>query len=175
MKAKPNLLSNFNLKKLNLKNLKVRNVMNMKYINDLMKPANKLEFSLAIIFVVYIIFNIKTPDFLVPLIDNNLGYMLVVLMPVLVLMCCNPILAVLAFIVAYLLIKRSSHMTPSYAMNNYLPSEDNKNKDFSKFNNFPTSLEEDIVNGMPSLADMQPVEDLEFKPVVDSTIESTHI
>lgn len=171
MKANNNLLNN----KFNLNKLKLKNFANMKYMNDLMKPSNTLEFSLAILFVIYIIFNVKTPDFLVPLIDNNLGYIVVILMAVVILMCCNPILAILGFIVAYLLIKRSSHMAPSYAMNNYLPSEDNKNKDFSKYNNFTTSLEEEVVNSMPSLSDMKPSNDETFKPVIDSAIDSTHI
>ena len=163
-------------KKINFNKLNLKNLINMKNFKDLTNPKNNLEFVLALLFVLYLIFNVKTPNSLVPLIDNNLGNIVVLFIAFLILVCCNPILGILAFIVAYVFIKRSSLVNPDYAMNNYIPSEKKKSETLLKYNEFPTTLEEEIINNMAPLnSHERNPEESKYLPVLDSNINSTDI
>ena len=118
----------FNLK--NLKRFNFKNFKNLKNFKDLFNTKNNMELVLFVLLIIYILFNIKTPSSLVPLVDNTLGNIIVLILAVSVLLCCNPILGILAFVAAYIFIQESSHKNPDYAMNNYLPSEKIKAKTY---------------------------------------------
>ena len=162
----------FNLLTSKLKKLK--NVNNFKH---LFNPKNNLELMLFVIFIIYIVFNVNTPNFLVPLINNNLAFILIIIVAFYILMNCNPILGVLAFIVAYTIIKRSSFSSPNYIMNNYIPSEKNKEDDLIRYNSNPNpSLEEEIVSKMPILdTNINVAHDNSVQPILDSSIDSNDI
>lgn len=161
----------------NLFTNKLKKLKNMKTLKDLFNPKNNLELMLFVIFIIYIVFNVNTPNFLVPLINNNLAYITIILVAFYILMNCNPILGVLAFIVAYTIIKRSSFSSPNYVMNNYIPSEKNKEDDLIRYNSNPNpSLEEEIVSNMPVLNTNHNVDDdNSVQPILDSSIDSNDI
>tara|TARA_B110001450_G_scaffold165717_1_gene154482 strand:- start:2147 stop:2683 length:537 start_codon:yes stop_codon:yes gene_type:complete len=175
-KQMPFNIKNLNLKKFNLNKFNIKNFINMKNLKDLTSPKNNLELVLSLLFVLYLVFDIKTPNSLVSLVDNNLGNIAVLFIAFLILVCCNPILGILAFVVAYVFIKRSSSVNPDYAMNNYIPSEKKKTENLSKYNDFPNTLEEEIIAKMAPLNSHERTpEDSEYLPVLDSNINSTDI
>ena len=58
------------------------------------------------------------------------------------------VIVIAAFALLYYLIQAFDSGSVPYAMNNYLPSEITKTMDFNKFNELPTTLEEDVVSQM---------------------------
>jgi hypothetical protein len=88
----------------------------------------------------------------------------------------NPVVGVLSIVAAYFLIKRSSITTGSFAIQKYLPSEASRSEDFSKLNEVPITLEEQMVFKMAPLVkhDAQ-YPDANYKPVLDSLHEAAPI
>jgi hypothetical protein len=60
----------------------------------------------------------------------------------------NPILAVLSLFVAFDLIRRASESTGIDALKKYLPTEEKKFSQFTAFNQYPYTLEQEVVKKM---------------------------
>ena len=118
-----------------------------------MKGVEKNQVLLGVLFVVYILFDIRTPDVLASYIDTLSGNIVVCLLAVGVFMNTNATLGMLAIVVAYILITRSGHTTGSVAIKHYVPSEEQRTDDFIKYNetqkkNTETSVEVEQVKKM---------------------------
>tara|TARA_B100001769_G_C21951011_1_gene512052 strand:+ start:355 stop:798 length:444 start_codon:yes stop_codon:yes gene_type:complete len=140
----------------------------MKFLKDLLKIKKRQELYLAIILVIYILINFKTPECLSNLIDNNVGKLIVVIFTITLVMKTNPILGVLSIIAAYELIKRSNRVNQIFANDN-IPSERTKIQKLRELNNFPVTLEEEIVKNMPPLVKYDLPSNTTFKPILNDT------
>ena len=76
-------------------------------LSKLGKSEKRHEIVLLVIFVIYILLDIQTPERLAELIDNIYGNIVVVLIAITIFANTNPVVGVIAFIAAYELIKRS--------------------------------------------------------------------
>ena len=81
----------------------------------------------------------------------------------------NPILAVLSLFVAFDLIRRSSAATGIDALQKYGPSEEKRTSQFSAFNQFPYTLEQEIVAKMAPIAKSgSSLFQASYKPLLDN-------
>ena len=79
----------------------------------------------------------------------------------------NILVGLLGIVAGYQLLTRSCIASGTFAINNYLPSEAAKVLDFSRYNDFPRTLEEEMVKKMaPIVVDNN--SSLDYKPVLDS-------
>ena len=78
----------------------------MDAFKDLLKKEKMGQVLLSILFLIYLIMGYKTPEVIANMVDNTLGKLVVIVIAVLLFSCCNPVLGVLGFIVAYELIRR---------------------------------------------------------------------
>lgn len=106
------------------------------------------EFTLIILMVVYVILGLKVPPIVANLIDTLLGKIVIILTILYLFLYSNPILAVIAMFVAYDLMKRSYETTGSHALQVYTPSEAKKSAYFTATNQFPYTLEQEMVAKM---------------------------
>ena len=141
----------------------------MESYKDLFKKSNQHHLVLLVVFILYIILNIQTPCMLANAIDTIYGNIVVVLLAFILLTHSNPIIGVVALFAAYELIKRSSIATGSAAISKYLPSEIKKGQHLSAFNQFPITLEEEVVNKMAPLVETAGPNQLDYKPASDDT------
>ena len=74
---------------------------------DFLKSVSPLEIFLFIVFVVYILFPINTPDFLIPIINSSFGLAIILIITLSLFFYTTPILAILSILVAYEIIRRS--------------------------------------------------------------------
>lgn len=81
----------------------------------------------------------------------------------------------IALYAAYELIQRSSITTGSAAINKYLPSQLKMDKHLSAFNQFPVTLEEEMVKQMAPLIDQSASNNLNYVPVSDKTYDAMSI
>lgn len=102
------------------------------------------ELPLIIIVMLYIILNVPTPEKLIPYINNPLGNVVIFVVAVSTFFHSNALTGILVLFAAYVLIKRSSHV--SFAIENYIPSEKNKMHSLNKMNEIEKTLEEEMVN-----------------------------
>ena len=68
----------------------------MELLNKLMKPNNRHHQLLLIVMVIYIMFNIQTPQLLAPIIDNIYGNVGVLLVAVYLIMNVSPLVGIIA-------------------------------------------------------------------------------
>ena len=65
--------------------------------------------------------------------------------------------------------------TCSYALNNYLPSEESKVIDFSKYNDFPVTLEEEVVSQMAPIGVDGSAPNMNYKPILEGLHDAAPI
>ena len=126
------------------------------------------QFLLLIIFVVYIVFNVKTPQPLASMIDSTFGYVVIIALFAVLAINLNPIVIVVGVFAIYLLFKRSSISTGSLAMTKFLPTENVKSQYLSAFNQFPVTLEEEVVQQMAPLQPGPAMAPKSFLPIMDN-------
>jgi hypothetical protein len=141
---------------------------------DLFKKENMSQLVLIILFIIYLIMGYSTPQPIAEMIDTIAGKIVILLVVVYLFMKCNPILAVLFLFVAFDLIRRSSVATGSDALARFAPCEEKKSSQFSAFNQFPYTLEQEVVKKMAPIINTGTVlTKPTYKPVLDNLHNAT--
>ncbi len=147
----------------------------MKSVLSFMKKQSQLHLVLMTLIVLFIVSDINVPAPLASMIDTTVGNLVVIVFALGLLVNEKPIIGVLGLIAAYELIKRSSVKTGSFAVRRYLPSEEKKDSQFSALNQFPVTLEEELVQTMlPVVAD-QSITGPSYKPVLNASHNASEI
>jgi len=134
----------------------------MEAFKKLMK--NRSELLMLAVLVLYITLNVQTPDMLAKLVDNVLGNVVIILAALYLLTNTNPIVGVVALYAAYELIRRSDKSNLSSNFKKFLPTQEKKDGHFSAFNQFPVTLEEQMVKKMAPLVETSGPSNLNYKP-----------
>lgn len=148
----------------------------MERFSDLFKKQHMGELVLVILFIVYLILGLKTPEPIANIIDTLVGKIVIILIVIYLFMHANPILAVLALFVAFDLIRRSSAATGIDALKKYAPSEEKKFSQFTAFNQFPYTLEQEVVAKMaPIMKSGSSLTQASYKPLLDNLYDASPI
>ena len=147
----------------------------MENLKELMKAEKRHQVVLGALFLVYIIFNISTPHSLALLIDNLYGTIIVVFLALTLFFAVNPVIAVLGVIAAVELLRRSKITTGSSAMVDKLPTEERKAFDMKAQNQFPMTLEEEVIKNRAPLVAAAPSGAPSYKPVLESDGSATAV
>ena len=123
---------------------------------------------LTILLCVFIVFDIQVPNALADMIDNPIGKVAVAALA-LCLLSMNTLLGVIGLVAAYVLIQRSADTTGTQAEKDYLPSEAKKSNVLSAMNQFPMTVEEEVIAKMLPMANQVDLSESEFKPVLGDT------
>ena len=102
------------------------------------------------------------------MIDNPIGKIAVAALA-LCLLSMNTLLGVIGLVAAYVLIQRSANTTGTQAEKDYLPSEAKKNTVMSSMNQFPMTVEEEVIAKMLPMNNQVDLSQPEFKPVLGDT------
>jgi len=78
------------------------------------------------------------------------------------------IMLIIAFIFLYNILVNNTYIKGAHGMQNYLPSEQSKIIDFSKYNEFPVTLEEEVVAQMAPIIKHDDAPNMNYLPVLDS-------
>lgn len=139
---------------------------------ELLKKEHRGEFILVILMIIYLIMGLKTPELIANLIDNVVGKVVIVIVVIYLFMHTNPILAVLGALVAFYLIRNSSS-TGIASLQQYAPSEQKKMSQFSAFNQFPYTLEQEVVAKMaPIVRSGSSLTQASYKPLLDNLYDA---
>ena len=103
---------------------------------------------LTVIFIIYLILGYNTPLPIAKLVDTVPGKIIVIVFAIILFAMSNPILGVVGLFVAFDLIRRSNLATGSYGIQHYLPDEESKMAKISSFNEYPVTLEQEMVAKM---------------------------
>jgi hypothetical protein len=134
------------------------------------------ELVLVILFIIYLIMGYKTPEPIASMIDSIVGKIVIFIIVIYMFMHTHPVLAVLALFVAFDLIRRSSVTTGIDALKRYAPSEEKKMSQFSAFNQFPYTLEQEVVKKMaPIIRSGSTLSKPSYKPLLDNLYDAAPI
>lgn len=148
----------------------------MDSFTELFKKEHMGEFILIILMIIYLILGFKTPEIIANLVDNLVGKVVIVLIVIYLFMHANPILAVLAALVAFDLMRRSSDATGLGALSSYAPSEKKKMSQFTAFNQFPYTLEQEVVSKMaPIVRSGSSLTPASYKPLLDNLHDASDL
>jgi len=123
-----------------------------------LKKFGVLDIILLALFVIYIVFPIPSPQWLVPLVDSPLGMLVLFVVTLSLFVYRSPILGVLYIFVAYELLRRNHYAVPSspivsetqYVVNRApkaIPTQAEKNAELQTLNPpHSDTLEEEIVS-----------------------------
>ena len=129
--------------------------------------ASPLEVILFIVFVLYIVFQPRTPPVLAGMIDTPVGAVVVMVFAAYLLLYTSPVLGVLSVFVAYELLRRSATIVQYIPTMLEQPIVDAKLQSF----NPPAekTLEEDVVAQMAPIEVSAQYVETGFKPVSENT------
>jgi hypothetical protein len=124
--------------------------------------------------VIYLIMGLKTPDVVANIVDTIVGKVVIILVVGYLFIHANPILAVLAALVAFDLMRRASQATGLDALKKYMPSEEKKTSQFTAFNQFPYTLEQEVVAKMaPIVRTGSPLSHASYKPMLNNIYDAS--
>lgn len=141
----------------------------MDKFSSLFKKEHMGELILVILFIIYLIMGYKTPEPVANFIDTLVGKVTIFLIVIYLFLHTNPILAVLSLFVAFDLMRRSSLATGTQAIIRYTPSEEKKTSQFTAFNQFPYTLEQEVVSKMaPIIKTGSTLTPASYKPLLEN-------
>lgn len=142
------------------------------------KSFSPIEIAVLLVFIIYIVFPIKTPVQLSSYIDSPLGIFGILIITLCLFLYCNPVLGVVYILVAYELLRRSSLNTKRVPIIEYVPSEKKRAEEMARMNppSF-TTLEEEIVQLQAPIDVSKPIlyNETTFKPVAEDMLGGSFI
>lgn len=148
----------------------------MNQISGLLKKEHMGEHILVVLMVVYLVMGFQTPEPIANIVDTLVGKISIFLVVVYLFLNSNPILAVLALFVAFDLVRRSSSVTGIDALRKYAPTEERKSSQFTAFNQFPYTLEQEVVKKMaPIVQSGRTLTKPSYKPMLDNLHDASSL
>ena len=144
----------------------------LKNVTNPFKSFSTIELSLLIVFFIYIILPIHTPQFLSGAIDNPISLVIMFGIAVYLFMYSNPVLAILYIFVAYELLRRTSNSVVIKAVQ-HTPSQARKDNEMKQMNPKQVeTLEEEIVEKMAPVgrSDASVYVSSSFKPTAEKLV-----
>jgi hypothetical protein len=146
----------------------------MESFSSLFKKEHMGELVLVVLFIIYLIMGSKTPEPVAGMVDTLVGKIVIFITIIYLFMHANPILAVLALFVGFDLIRRSSMTTGIDALQRFAPSEEKKTSQFTAFNQFPYTLEQEVVSKMaPIMKSGSSLTQASYKPLLDNLYDAS--
>jgi len=144
----------------------------MEHFNNLFEKKSRPQLALICLFIIYLIIGYKMPDSVANLIDSTPGKVIVSLISLMLFAYSNPVLGVLALLVAYQMITSASVKTGMAALEQFYPTETKKWSPFSPIHQFPMTLEQEMVKKMaPQKFNTSYVKPT-YKPMLEDTYDA---
>ena len=143
----------------------------MKSIFRSLKKEDIGELMLGILILIFIIMGYKVPEPFDTIINSLFGKIAMFVLAIYIFMNANPLLAILLlFAIFNMSMSNNINSMGSNALQKYAPSEVSKASQFTAFNQFPYTLEQEIVKKMapiikPGISMTKP----SYKPVLEET------
>jgi hypothetical protein len=148
----------------------------MEGLSGLFKKENMGELALAILLIVYLVLGFRTPDAVAGMVDSLVGKIVMFVVVIYLFLHANPLLAVLALFAAFDLMRRSSVATGIDALQKFAPSEEKRTSQFTAYNQFPYTLEQEVVAKMaPMVSAGSSLTQASYKPMLDNLYDASPV
>lgn len=141
----------------------------MDAVKHIFKGIKTNEIFIMCILSVYIIFDIRTPQVLAEFVDSNLLVKIIAIIIVFTsYFYIKPVIFVLLLVAFWEFIKRAKKTNQFKPVYKYLPTYDKKDKTLNALNQFPHTLEEEMVSTMAPLVRHSLIGDPSYLPILDN-------
>jgi hypothetical protein len=144
----------------------------MDYFSSLFDKKNMPQLVLAVLFIIYLVMGYKMPGSVASIIDTTGGKIVIVLAALGLFAYSNPILGVLALLVAYQLVKGASVKTGMAGLEQYYPTEQKKWTPFTPTHQFSYTLEQEVVKNMTTQKFNTSYVKAPFSPLLEDTYDA---
>lgn len=117
-----------------------------KSINDVLKLRG-LDLLIAILLGYVVIAGVRLPLLFAEMVDTLAGKAVLIVL-VLLLFMRSPIVGVLAMVAVFELIRQAEHTTGTAQKRLFLPTDEHKGRFYTAMNQFPVTIEEEVVANM---------------------------
>jgi hypothetical protein len=145
----------------------------MDYFSTLFDKKNMPQLVLAVLFALYLVMGYQIPEGVATAIDSTIGKIIVVVVALMLFAYSNPVLGVLALLVAYQLIKGASVKTGMAGLEEYYPTEAKKWTPFTPTHQFPYTLEQEVVKNMTTQKFNTEYVKAPYRPTLDDTHDAS--
>ena len=145
----------------------------MDYFSSLFDKKNMPQLVLSVLFVLYLVMGYQVPEAVATMVDSTIGKIVVALVALMLFAYSNPVLGVLALLVAYYLIKGASVKTGMAGLEEYYPTEAKKWTPFTPTNQFPYTLEQEVVKNMTTQKFNTEYVKAPYRPTLDDTHDAS--
>jgi len=147
----------------------------MDYFSSLFDKKNMPQLVLAVLFALYLVIGYQLPQGVATAIDSTIGKIVVVVVALMLFAYSNPVLGVLALLVAYHLIKGASITTGMAGLEQYYPTEAKKWTPFTSTNQFPYTLEQEVVKNMTTQKFNTEYVKAPYRPILGDTHDASYL
>ena len=137
-------------------------------MKNLFLKMTPLEISVIAVMILYVVFQVDTPEFMARTIDSPMGMITILVTALFLFYYANPVIAILFVFVAYELIRRTAFVSARDAIVEHTPSQKQKDIQMQVMNPVKTtSLEEEMISQMAPIgkSEMSQILDTKYKPV----------
>lgn len=163
------------MKLTNKVNKEVNYLLNNKYLKKLLSFEKVHQLVIVVLLVLYLLLDVEIPFYLANLVDTTVGNIVVVLLAVTLLLSSNVIIGLLGCVAAYELIQRSRSVTGNLQLKQIQNAEKIKVDMLNNYNDYPVSLEEEVVSKMAPLVHDYSNVNVSFKPVLNNLHDASSI
>lgn len=144
--------------------------------SSLFKKDKLVELILIILMIIYLIMGYKTPEMVAQVVDTLAGKLVILFIVIYMFLYTNPLLAVLTLFAAFHLIRHSAMATGLEALKKYEPSEEKKMSQFTAYNQFPYTLEQEVVKKMaPIVQNGATLKKASYKPMLENLHDASSL
>jgi hypothetical protein len=147
----------------------------MDYFSTLFDKKNMPQLVLAVLFALYLVMGYQMPEGVATIVDSTIGKIVVVVVALMLFAYSNPVLGVLALLVAYQLIKGASIKTGMAGLEEYYPTEAKKWSPFTPERQFPYTLEQEMVKMMTTQKFNTEYVKAPYRPILDDTHDASYL
>jgi hypothetical protein len=145
----------------------------MDYFGSLFDKKKMPQLGLSILFIIYLVMGYQMPEGVANAVDSTIGKIMVVLVALMLFAYSNPVLGVLALLVAYRLISSSAVRSGMAGLEAYYPTEAKKWSPFTPTNQFPYTLEQEVVKNMTTQKFNTDYIKAPYRPTLDDTHDAS--
>lgn len=124
---------------------------------------NSLDLLILSLLSYVVIMGVRLPLVVAEMLDTIIGKVVLVMLALL-LFLRSPLLGVMAMIAVFELIRRAEHVTGTSQMRLFLPTDEHRGEFYTAMNQFPVTVEEEVIAKMIPRVSEYPMHIATFKP-----------
>lgn len=147
----------------------------MESVGSLFEKDHLGQLIVTIFLIIYLIMGFHLPSPLAKFVDSLLGKILILGFVTYIFNRVNPILSLLTILVAFDMIRKSYISTGNFGLNNFVPSEIMKSNQLSAFNQFPYTLEQEVIANRAPIYNGGPLGKAPYRPFMEDLHDASRV